>query len=47
MSLRRRGTMVRLGIASKEEQGHLPLPADVFVLRELTLVGSLGMQPHD
>jgi D-arabinose 1-dehydrogenase-like Zn-dependent alcohol dehydrogenase len=46
MSLRVRGKIVRLGISSKEEQGQLPIPADVFVLRELTLVGSLGMQPH-
>jgi D-arabinose 1-dehydrogenase-like Zn-dependent alcohol dehydrogenase len=43
-SLRTRGRLARLGLSGSEEQGMLPLPADVVVFRELTIVGSAGMQ---
>jgi D-arabinose 1-dehydrogenase-like Zn-dependent alcohol dehydrogenase len=44
MSLRTRGRHLRLGISNKTEQGEVPIPVDVLVFRELTIVGSWGMQ---
>lgn len=43
-SLRTRGRLVRLGMSGKEENGLLPLPADVLTARELQVRGSMGMQ---
>jgi len=42
--LRTRGRHVRIGMSGKEEKGQISLPVDVFVARELTFVGSFGMQ---
>lgn len=44
LSLKTRGRLLRLGVCSKEQGGTIPLPVDVFVMRELQLVGSFGMQ---
>ena len=44
LSLRTGGRMVRLGMSGAEEKGILPLPADLIVGKELTIVGSMGMQ---
>jgi D-arabinose 1-dehydrogenase-like Zn-dependent alcohol dehydrogenase len=44
MALRTRGRLVRMGMSGKDEQGILPVPADMIVGRELTIVGSSGMQ---
>lgn len=44
LSLRTGGRLVRLGLTGAEEQGILPVPADLMVLKELTIVGSVGMQ---
>jgi len=44
MSLRRRGRLVRLGMSGREEEGILPIPADMIVGMELEIVGSMGMQ---
>jgi len=43
-SLRTGGRMVRLGMTGSEDRGQLSLPADVLVAKELTVVGSVGMQ---
>jgi D-arabinose 1-dehydrogenase-like Zn-dependent alcohol dehydrogenase len=43
-SLRARGRHLRLGTSSKKQGGTIPLPVDLFVFRELELVGSFGMQ---
>jgi D-arabinose 1-dehydrogenase-like Zn-dependent alcohol dehydrogenase len=42
--LRARGRHLRLGTSSKKQGGTIPLPVDLFVFRELELVGSFGMQ---
>jgi threonine dehydrogenase-like Zn-dependent dehydrogenase len=44
MSLRTRGRLVRLGLSGSEEQGMLPIPADMLTARELEIKGSMGMQ---
>ncbi|NNE34947.1 MAG: alcohol dehydrogenase catalytic domain-containing protein [Rhodothermales bacterium] len=44
MSLRTRGRLVRLGMSGADEKGILPIPADMIVGREITIVGSMGMQ---
>ena len=43
-ALRTRGRHVRIGMSGKEEKGQISLPVDLFVARELTFVGSFGMQ---
>ena len=43
-ALRTRGRHVRLGMSGKEDKGQISLPVDVFVARELSFVGSFGMQ---
>jgi D-arabinose 1-dehydrogenase-like Zn-dependent alcohol dehydrogenase len=46
-SLRKRGRHLQIGLTTAAEQGEVALPIDVIVLKEATLVGSLGMQaPH-
>lgn len=44
LSLRTRGRLIRLGLSGKEEEGILPLPADLLTARELEIRGSMGMQ---
>jgi D-arabinose 1-dehydrogenase-like Zn-dependent alcohol dehydrogenase len=44
LSLRSKGRVARLGMTSREEAGVLTIPADLMVLKELTVVGSNGMQ---
>jgi propanol-preferring alcohol dehydrogenase len=44
-SLRKRGRHVQVGITSQEERGQIAIPADMLVLMEWELVGSLG-NPH-
>jgi propanol-preferring alcohol dehydrogenase len=44
-SLRKRGRHVQVGITSQEERGQVALPADMLVLMEWEVVGSLG-NPH-
>jgi D-arabinose 1-dehydrogenase-like Zn-dependent alcohol dehydrogenase len=44
MSLRTRGRHLRLGGSNKKEQGQISLPVDVILFRELSVVGSFGMQ---
>jgi alcohol dehydrogenase len=42
--LRTRGRHLRLGVSSKEQGGTIPLPVDLFVFKELSFIGSFGMQ---
>ncbi len=44
LSLRTRGRIIRLGMSGRDEEGVLPVPADLIVLKELSIVGSNGMQ---
>jgi D-arabinose 1-dehydrogenase-like Zn-dependent alcohol dehydrogenase len=44
MSLRKRGRHLQIGLTSREEQGMIPLPIDIIVQKELSIIGSLGMQ---
>ena len=44
MSLRPRGRHLRLGGSNKKEQGQISIPVDVILFRELSIVGSFGMQ---
>ena len=43
MSLRKRGRHLQIGLTSSAEQGMIALPIDLIVLKEITVVGSLGM----
>ena len=44
MCLRKRGRHLQIGLTSAAEQGEIPVPIDLIVLKELSLLGSLGMQ---
>lgn len=44
LSLRSRGRHLRLGVSNQKEQGQIELPVDVIVFRELSVIGSFGMQ---
>lgn len=47
MSVRKRGRHLQIGLTSAAEQGEIPVPIDLLVLKEISIVGSLGMQaPH-
>jgi D-arabinose 1-dehydrogenase-like Zn-dependent alcohol dehydrogenase len=43
-SLRKRGRHLQIGLTSSAEQGEVALPIDLIVLKEATIIGSLGMQ---
>lgn len=43
LSLRARGRVARMGLSGQQEAGVLPIPADLIVFRELTIVGSAGL----
>lgn len=44
LSLRTRGRHLRLGASNERDAGEIPIPVDVVLFRELTIVGSFGMQ---
>ena len=44
LSLRTRGRHLRLGASNKKEDGRIAIPVDVVMLRELSIIGSFGMQ---
>jgi D-arabinose 1-dehydrogenase-like Zn-dependent alcohol dehydrogenase len=46
MSLRTRGRHLQIGLTTQAEKGEVSLPTDLIVAKELTFVGSLGMQPR-
>jgi threonine dehydrogenase-like Zn-dependent dehydrogenase len=43
-SLRARGRHLQIGLTGRAEQGEVALPIDLIVAKELTVVGSHGMQ---
>lgn len=43
-SLRKRGRHLQIGMTTKAEQGMIAVPIDSIVQRELSILGSLGMQ---
>jgi D-arabinose 1-dehydrogenase-like Zn-dependent alcohol dehydrogenase len=45
-SLRKRGRHLQIGLTTKKEAGHVNIPIDLIVLKELQLIGSLGMASH-
>jgi D-arabinose 1-dehydrogenase-like Zn-dependent alcohol dehydrogenase len=44
LSVRKRGRHLQIGLTSSAEKGEVALPIDLIVLKEVTIVGSLGMQ---
>ena len=44
MSLRTRGRHLRLGGSNHKDQGQVSIPVDVILFRELSVIGSFGMQ---
>lgn len=44
-SLRRRGQHLQIGLTTSEERGEVSLPTDAMVMKEITFLGSFGMQP--
>jgi D-arabinose 1-dehydrogenase-like Zn-dependent alcohol dehydrogenase len=47
MSVRKRGRHLQIGLTSAAEQGEVAVPIDLLVLKEVSIIGSLGMQaPH-
>jgi len=44
MGTRKRGRHVQVGLTSGAEKGEIALPIDVIVLKEVRIIGSLGMQ---
>jgi D-arabinose 1-dehydrogenase-like Zn-dependent alcohol dehydrogenase len=46
MSLRTRGRHLQIGLTTQKEKGEVAFPVDIIVARELTVVGTIGMQPQ-
>ncbi len=44
LSLRTRGRHLRLGVSNKKDDGRIGIPVDMVLFRELSIVGSFGMQ---
>jgi len=44
MCVRKRGRHVQVGLTSGAEKGQVALPIDIIVLKEVRIIGSLGMQ---
>ena len=44
LSLRTRGRHLRLGVSNKKDDGQITIPVDLFTFRELSFIGSFGMQ---
>jgi len=44
LSLRTRGRHLRLGVSNQQERGQISFPVDVVTFRELSVIGSFGMQ---
>jgi len=43
MGLRKRGRHLQIGLTSSAEKGEIPIPIDILVLKEVQIIGSLGM----
>jgi D-arabinose 1-dehydrogenase-like Zn-dependent alcohol dehydrogenase len=46
MSLRTRGRHLQIGLTTKKEKGEVSLPIDIMVVKELQMMGTVGMQPQ-
>jgi threonine dehydrogenase-like Zn-dependent dehydrogenase len=46
MSLRTRGRHLQIGLTTNQEQGEIAFPVDLLVVKELRVVGTVGMPPH-
>jgi len=46
LSLRTRGRHLQIGLTTQKEKGEVALPVDLLVVKELQLIGTVGMQPH-
>jgi threonine dehydrogenase-like Zn-dependent dehydrogenase len=44
LSLRTRGRHLRLGVSNNKDRGQISLPVDLILFRELSVIGSFGMQ---
>ena len=44
MSLRKRGRHLQIGLTSSAEQGEVAVPIDLVVLKECSLIGTVGME---
>jgi D-arabinose 1-dehydrogenase-like Zn-dependent alcohol dehydrogenase len=44
MCTRKRGRHIQIGLTSADEKGEIALPIDIIVLKEVQLLGSMGMQ---
>ncbi len=47
MCVRKRGRHLQIGLTSSAEKGEIALPIDIIVLKEVQVIGSLGMQAPD
>jgi D-arabinose 1-dehydrogenase-like Zn-dependent alcohol dehydrogenase len=45
MSLRSRGRHLQIGLTTMKEKGQVAIPIDMLVTRELSVIGTIGMQP--
>jgi D-arabinose 1-dehydrogenase-like Zn-dependent alcohol dehydrogenase len=45
-SLRKGGRHLQIGLTTKKEAGHISVPIDLMIYRELQIIGTLGMAPH-
>ncbi|XAH22062.1 alcohol dehydrogenase catalytic domain-containing protein [Xylophilus sp. GW821-FHT01B05] len=45
-SLRKSGRHLQIGLTTRKEAGHISVPIDLIIYRELSIVGTLGMAPH-
>ena len=44
MSVRKQGRHLQIGLTSSAEKGMVPIPIDLLVLKEASMIGSYGMQ---
>lgn len=44
MSLRKRGRHLQIGLTSSAEKGEIAIPIDLIVLKEASIIGTMGMQ---
>jgi alcohol dehydrogenase len=45
-SLRKAGRQLQIGVTTKKEGGHIPVPIDLMVWKELALFATIGMPAH-
>ena len=45
-SLRKSGRHLQIGMTTRREAGHISVPIDLMIYRELQIIGTLGMAPY-